>query len=156
MNFEYGAKKFLYPKIQGVTVASSPQPSPVRDIGSTSFARGSWSSPSPQTRQSLTGGPNSPRRTSSAHWRTWTGWVSMPFSNSSHVPPLCHLVKPPKPTNWTISPWAGRISRRWRTPPPAHVNRPTPTTSDADPYLDVTAVTSPTSLDASPELSRCR
>jgi hypothetical protein len=36
------------------------------------------------------------------------------------------------------------------------MDQPTPTTSDANPYLYVTAVTSPTSLDASPELSRRR
>jgi hypothetical protein len=41
-------------------MASSPQPSPVRDISSASFARDLWSSPSPQTRQSLTGDPESP------------------------------------------------------------------------------------------------
>jgi hypothetical protein len=38
--------------------------------------------------------------------------------------------------------------------PHAHEDRPTPAISDADPYLDVTAVTSPTSLDSSPELAR--
>ena len=42
------------------------------------------------------------------------------------------------------------------TPPPTHEDRPTTTAGSDEPTIDVTVVTSPTSLDTSPELDRRR
>jgi hypothetical protein len=96
------------------------------------------------------------RRTSVARGRAWTKQSGEPFSNSSrsHLP--WPLVKLPDPFNWSIMPWLSRTPRRRRAPPPAHVDRPSPTTIASDPHLDVIARDSRTSPNPSPEQPRRR
>jgi hypothetical protein len=54
-------------------------------------------------------------------------------------------VQIPNSLDWAIPSWLGRITRRWRAPPPAREDRPTPAISDTDPHTNVTVVTFPTS-----------
>jgi hypothetical protein len=97
-----------------------------------------------------------PRRTSVARRRAWTKQFGEPFSNSLHPCPSWPPAKLSDRFTWTIAPWAGRIPRRRRASPPAHVDRPTPTIPDGDPHIVVTLWTSPTSSTTSPEQSRRR
>jgi hypothetical protein len=99
---------------------------------------------------------NRPRRTSVARSRAWTEQSGEPFSNSSCICLPWPLVKLPDTFNWTVPPWLGRSPHRRRAPPPACVDRPTPTTTADDLHLDMIARDPRTSSDPSPEQPRRR
>jgi hypothetical protein len=82
-----------------------------------------------------------------------TRWA---ISNYLRLRPPWLPVKLPNSLDWAMPPWLGRNPRRWRAPLPAHKVRPTPAIPDADPHIDVTVATSPTSLTTSLELLRGR
>jgi hypothetical protein len=126
------------------------QPLPGYASCSVNFARGPWSSPSPRTRQSLAGDPESPSPDS---FRSPANVVRVSLCAilKFHPQTVSHLVEPPELTNWNIAPWAGRNPRRRWVRPPAHVDRPTPTIAGDDPHIGVTVKTSPTPSTTSPE-----
>jgi hypothetical protein len=97
-----------------------------------------------------------PRRISVARRRTWAEQSAESFSNSLYHCPSWPLAKLSDWFTWTIAPWAGRIPRRRRAYPPAHMDRPTPTIPDGDPHIALTLGTSPTFSTTSPEQSRRR
>jgi hypothetical protein len=134
------------------TMASPPRSLPSRACPSVSFAGSLWSFPSSRTRQNFTG---EPRSSSPDFGRPLARvdrairWVVLQFLTHTHLP--WSLVKLSDPFDWSIVPRLGRTPRRRRALPPAHVDRPTPTTPDGDPHIAVTLRTSPTPSTTSPE-----
>jgi hypothetical protein len=124
-----------------------PEPSPQSPSPETRRASPSLSRDSTPPEQEIP-----PRRTSADRRRAWTGLSGKPFSNSSRTHSPRPLVKLPEQADRTLPPCAGGAPRRRRPPPPPHVASAIQATSDADPHIDVTARTSPTSPDPSPEL----